>query len=206
MKWITGLDAPKGMQLVDRTLYVVDVNQVVAIDVDSATVSRRFAVADAIFLNDIDVAIDGSLYVTDTLANQIVRIDSYGEVSRIASGDQLLNPNGIRVVGDRLIVAAWGPIVDPMTFKTARPGDLYSISLRDGSQTLIASQVGNLDGLERTDHGFYTTSWAGTVIAIDDDGRSTTIEDGFHSDSDVARGNGRIAVTELLDGKLTLIK
>jgi hypothetical protein len=205
MKWLTGLDAPKGMRLVGRTLYVVDVNQVLAVDVDAGEVTQRFPVEGSLFLNDVDVAGDGSLFVTDTLANTIVRIDPCGAVETFASGPQLINPNGIRVDGDRIVVAAWGPITNPMTFESSRPGDLYAISLTDRRQTLIASEVGNLDGLEKTGYGFLVTSWAGTVLAIDDDGRVSTLEAGFRSGADVAVGRGRIAVPELLEGTLTLI-
>jgi hypothetical protein len=204
MTWIAGLDAPKGMRLVGRTLYVVDVNQVVAIDVDKAAITRRFPVAGSIFLNDIDAAPDGALFVTDTLANTIVRIDLCGDVETFASGDQLINPNGIRVDGDRLVVASWGPITDPMTFATSRPGDLYAISLADRSQTLIASEVGNLDGLELVEGGFLVTTW-NAVLDIDRDGRVAEREPGFQSSADVSRGGGRLAIPQLLGGTLTLI-
>jgi len=201
--WIGGLDAPKGMRLVGRTLFVVDVNQVVAIDVTTRTILNRYPIDHSIFLNDIDAAPDGTLYVTDTLANAIFKIDPAGKVSTFASGEQLENPNGIRVDGDRLVIAAWGPITDPMTFATSRPGDLYALA--NGEQTVIAKELGNLDGLELSDGGFLVTSWAGTVLDVDRDGTVAPIADGFKSDADVRRAHGRIAIPELLEGKLTLI-
>ncbi len=203
-RWLTGLDAPKGMRLVGRTLFVVDVGQVLAIDVDDGVVTRRYPVADSIFLNDLDVAYDGTLYVSDTLGNKIFQIHANGTVATFAAGGHLINPNGIRIDGDRLVVAGWGPITDPATFATSRPGDLYSISFASGTQTLIAAEVGNLDGLEKIDGGFLVTSWAGAVLAIDDDGRVAMIEDGLGSAADVDRGRGRIAVPSLLEGTVTL--
>ena len=205
MKWVTGLDAPKGLRLVGRTLYVADVGRVVAIDVDQGTITRTFELPGSVFLNDLDAAPDGSLFVTDTLGNSIFRIDTYGNATTFASGEQLESPNGIRVDGDRLVIAGWGPIIDASTFATSRSGDLYTISLADPAQTTIASQVGNLDGLILTDDGFTVTSWAGTVLDIDRDGRVAERAHGFKSGADVSIAHGRLAVPELLAGQLTLI-
>ncbi len=214
MQWLTGLDAPKGMRLVGRTLFVADIDKVLAIDVESAAVTRTFAVPGSVFLNDIDAAADGSLYVTDTLGNTIFRIDAEGNATTVASGEHLMNPNGIRVAdandvaqtaGTRLVIAAWGPITDPATFATSRPGDLYTLDLATGAQDVIASQLGNLDGLILSEHGYTVTSWAGTVLDIDRDGRVAERASGFKSGADVAVARGRIAVPELLEGKLTLI-
>jgi len=213
MKWVTGLDAPKGMRLVGRTLYVADIDKVLAIDVDQGAVTRTFEVPGAVFLNDVD-AFDGSLFVSDTLGNAIFRIDAYGNATTVASGEQLINPNGIRIVAPtgfeqssapELVVAGWGPITDPATFATSRPGDLYTIDLATGAQTVIAAEVGNLDGLVLTDDGYTVTSWAGTVLDIDRDGRVAERASGFKSGADVSIARGRIAVPELLEGKLTLI-
>ena len=92
-----------------------------------------------------------------------------------------------------------------MTFATSRPGDLYTISLHDHSREIIAPELGNLDGLELTETGYLVTSWAGTVLDVDRDGTVAVLRDGFKSNADVGRGGGRLAIPELLEGRVTLL-
>ena len=52
-KWVTGLNAPKGLRSVGGTLWVSDIDEVLAIDIASARILRRVRVDGAQFLNDL---------------------------------------------------------------------------------------------------------------------------------------------------------
>ena len=50
-EWATGLDAPKGMAMMNGTLYVTNVDELVAID-KGGKITKRYPVKGAKFLND----------------------------------------------------------------------------------------------------------------------------------------------------------
>jgi hypothetical protein len=105
--WVAGLNAPKGLALKDGKLYVADIDELVVIDVASASIDARHKAAGATFLNDVSAHEDGRVFVTDMMENQIWQLD--GETFELWLEDAALeNPNGVLAVGDRLLVASWG--------------------------------------------------------------------------------------------------
>ncbi len=158
-KWVTGLNAPKGLALVGRTLYTTDINELVAIDVNRGRIIARYKVDDAKFLNDIAAASNGDIYVSDMLTNRI-HLLADGDFSIWIESDELESPNGLDVVGEDVILGAWGKMTDG--FATDIPGHLKRISIKDKSITSIGdgAAVGNLDGVEVDKKGnFYVTDW-----------------------------------------------
>lgn len=170
-KWATGLDAPKGLRSHGKTLWAADIDQIVAIDIESGKITERVAVEGATFLNDLATAADGTVYVADTLGNKIFRYQN-GEVSTFGDDLELESPNGLLVDGDRLIVAAWG--IEPgADFTTKTPGNLYWIDIKSGKKNLITKEpLGNLDGVELDGQGNYvvTEFMKGQVLRIDSEG------------------------------------
>ena len=73
-QWVKGLNAPTGLALHDRTLYVADVDELVEISAASGEILNRHAAKGAIFLNDVAVDQDGTVYVSDTPMNTIWRL------------------------------------------------------------------------------------------------------------------------------------
>tara|TARA_R110002096_G_scaffold434673_1_gene657169 strand:- start:70702 stop:71589 length:888 start_codon:yes stop_codon:yes gene_type:complete len=158
-KWVTGLDGPKGLALSGRTLYTADIDALVAIDVNHGRITDRYKVEDPKFTNDLAAAPNGDIYMSDTMANRIYLL-SGDSFSIWIESDALEAPNGLDVVGDDLILGAWGVMTDG--FATAVAGHLKRISIQDKSITSIGdgSPVGNLDGVEvDKDGGFYVTDW-----------------------------------------------
>ena len=83
-RWTTGLNAPKGMALLNGKLYVADVDELVAINQNDGKIATRYPVTGAVFLND--VATDGSkIYTSDTRTGNVYMLDN-GKVSTIATG------------------------------------------------------------------------------------------------------------------------
>ena len=78
LEWAKGLDAPKGMALVGDTLYVADIDTLVAIDTASGEVKQRYPAPGAKLLNDVTADSQGRVYVTDLLTNSIWRLEGGG--------------------------------------------------------------------------------------------------------------------------------
>ncbi len=178
LDWVAGLNAPKGLAIHDDKLYVADIDTLVVIDIASATVSDRYTVSDAQFLNDVAAAGNGDIYVSDMMLNRIHRLQD-GDLVTWLESDALENPNGLLVQDNRLVVGAWGVMTDG--FATETPGHLKAVSLADKSVSSIGSgePVGNLDGVEAdADGDFYVTDWmSGGLLHIMPDGGAEKLLD-----------------------------
>lgn len=65
MEWVTGLNAPKGMAILNDKLYVTDIDELVEIDMADGKVVNTYEVEGAQFLND--AATDGeNVYFSDS--------------------------------------------------------------------------------------------------------------------------------------------
>lgn len=184
--WVTGLNSPKGMRSQGGTLWVADVDEVVGIDIAGGKIVSRTRIEGAKFLNDVAIAPDGAVYVSDVLTSKIHRIKD-GKFSTFAEGEQLEYPNGLLVEGGNLVVAAWGkPEAD---FSTKVPGHLYRLNLATGAKTLVTTTpTGNLDGLESDGRGGYIVSdWiAGKVLHIGPNGETRMLRQFKQGAADIA--------------------
>ena len=178
LEWVTGLNAPKGMALVGRRLFVADVDVLVEIDADSGQIVARHPAQDAVFLNDVAADAQGHVYVTDMLLNRIYRFDGKA-LSVWLDSAELTNPNGLAVSGDTLYVACWG-VMNPADFSTEVPGHVKTVSLT--TKTLSdygsAAPIGNLDGIEMTPGGrLLVTDWmAGGLLSVAPDGAVSKLD------------------------------
>ena len=178
-KWVTGLDAPKGLVSDGSTLYVSDIDRLVAIDIEAGEISGTWPAEGAIFLNDTALDEAGRVYVSDMIAGK-VHVLADGELSVLAEGEALQHPNGLNMRDGNLLVAPWGlDLQEDFTTKTG--GHLITVDVETGSVTDLGSgdPVGNLDGLEPDGKGNWIVSdWiAGTVYRISDDGNKETLLD-----------------------------
>ena len=204
-QWITGLDAPKGLAIANNKLYTADIDTLVEIDIPSSTISNRYTVDDAKFLNDVAAGQHGQIFVSDMVMNRIHSLDR-GEFSIWLESPGLLNPNGLYVRGNNLIVGAWGVMTDG--FNTEIPGHMLRVSLADKSIHTIGdgSPVGNLDGVEEDKDGsFYVTDWiAGKLFHISPAGQTElllTLEQGM-ADLALLPDKGLILLPMMMNNKL----
>ncbi len=102
--WVSGLNAPKGMGRFGNLLYVADLNEVVVIDIKKALITQRIPVENAIFLNDITVNDKGVVFVSDTRASKIHKIELGKATLYLDSLNGLKSPNGLLCVKDDLLV------------------------------------------------------------------------------------------------------
>lgn len=145
-KWVTGLDAPKGMALVKGRLYVADIDRLVAVDVGSGKVVKTWAAPGARSLEDVTADDSGNVYASDLLGNAVWRL-SAGKLDKWLTDPMLESPNGLKVDKGRLVIAAWGSMTGDGS-ATARPGALKAVSIADRMVRDLGPPFGNLDGLE----------------------------------------------------------
>ncbi|MBI2186049.1 MAG: ATP/GTP-binding protein [Acidobacteria bacterium] len=164
--WVTGLNAPKGLRSHNGTLWTADLDEVIGIDIVSGTIASRTKIDGALFLNDVATGADGTVYVSDMMANRIYAVRD-GQAAVFAEGEQLEWPNGLLVDGNRLIVGGWGrPKPD---FSTDVPGRLFALDLQTKQKTPITPKpFANIDGVESDGRGGYIVSdyLAGKVMQV----------------------------------------
>ncbi len=185
-KWVSGLNAPKGMRSAGGMLWVTDIDRVIGIDTATATIKHRVSVKGAKFLNDLAIDSNGDIYVSDTTASRIYRI-AKNKPEIFVQGPQWESPNGLLVSDGVLWVASWGMGMKP-DWSVTKPGRLYRIDLKTKAKTPVTAEpVGNLDGLERdADGNFIVSDWmAGKVYSIGKDGTPRVILEGFKNSADV---------------------
>ena len=163
--WASGLDAPKGIDIVDGTLYVSDIDHVVAIDVATGKRLADYPVPNAAFLNDIYAAPDGRVFVSDTFGNAVFVIDS-GKVSLVARDPLLTGANGLTMIGNVLIVADLGDASNG--FDKIVPGTVVKIDLATNAVSYFGSPdaLGVLDGIEAVGQNVLVTDNAGGRLLI----------------------------------------
>jgi DNA-binding beta-propeller fold protein YncE len=172
-EWVKGLNAPTGMALRDRTLYVADVDELIEINIASGEITDRHEAKGAIFLSDVAVGDDGTVYASDTPMNTIWRLKD-GTFEPWLANDDLSGPNGLLPQGDKLIVASFGKL--PGEGQKQELGGLLAINLEDQSVSKLGGggPIGNLDGLQLLQPGVYlVTDWdAGVLFRVDAKGKA----------------------------------
>jgi hypothetical protein len=177
LNWVTGLNAPKGMTIINNNnttnntfLYVSDITDLVEIDVNSGKIINRYNAPGSTFLNDVASDNQGYVYVSDTVTNTIYRLDSknLGDNSTNNNSNaslqawlqtpELNGPNGLYVdnSNNKLIVASLGAFSNPA-------GSIKVVDL----QNRTVRGLGN-DGIEADSTGryYYVTDNAGGKLYV----------------------------------------
>jgi hypothetical protein len=159
-KFISGLNAPKGMGVFNNSLYVADISEVAVIDTKTGMIIKKIAVPGASGLNDITVSDAGSVFVSDSKTGKIWKIDN--DIPQLFM-DSVNGVNGLKAVGDKLLVL----------------GGKSFISVNSQKQvTKIAELLQGGDGIEPIGNGDYiASSWVGLVYYVHADGRVETMLD-----------------------------
>jgi len=204
-KWLQGLNAPKGLALVDNLLYVADIDQLVVINVDNGSVNARRQALGAKFLNDVVATQSGQVYVSDMFTDSIYTLVE-NKLQLFIQDSELLGPNGLHIEDDNLIVATWGKITQG--FATETPGYLKTINLVTKKISTLgdATPVGHLDGIETDGNGNYlVTDWmAGGLYRIQSSGQAELLLDLNQGSADlgVIAGKKLTIVPMMLDGEV----
>lgn len=162
VEWVKGLQAPKGMGILNDKLYVADLTDIVVIDITKASIASRIKVPGSKGLNDISIDASGVIYVTDSQGKRLYRVENNSATIVV---DSLSGPNGVLVSGADLYLL--------------NSGALNKVN-KDGGLSLVAEGMeGGTDGVEHIkDNDFVVSCWSGTVWYINADGRKEMLFDG----------------------------
>jgi hypothetical protein len=157
-RWVTGLNAPKGIRGAGSTLWVADIDEVVAIDIASGKITSRVRIDGAQFLNDLATSPDGTVYTSDSFGSRIYEVRN-GKASVFVEGPEVVeSANGLLVDGTRLLLGTVGPAGrggrGPRGGGPGAGGNLYAFDLATKARTrLTTDPVGGIDGIEPDGRG-----------------------------------------------------
>jgi len=152
LKWIQGLNGPKGMAMKGHFLYVSDINRLAKIDIRTQKIVTFYPAEGAEFLNDAQTGSDGKIYVTDSELGAIYMLD-HGKLSLWMKQPVLSHANGLAWENGKLLVGVYEGLllIDPKT----------------KSITKLIENKGGIDGLVPLGNGNYLVSdWAGKIQII----------------------------------------
>ncbi len=174
--FVKGLNDPKGIAITGNKLYVSDVTVLVEADLNTGEVIKRHTTEGTKFLNDVAIANDGAVYVSDTFNSSIYVLKTDGTFSEWLNSEALEHPNGLLKVKNDMYVAAWGNMVGPDENKK-QSGNFLKVNMETKEIAKISKDtLGNLDGVQIYDKdNFIISAWrTGKIMKIDDKG---TVED-----------------------------
>lgn len=158
--WTIGLNAPKGMGILDTKLFVADVSEVVVINTATGKIESKIPVEGATGLNDITIDKKGVIYVSDSKLGTVHQIKK-GKAELYLS--DLKGVNGLKAVDNDLYLLTANDV-----FKVGGDKKLVSVAV---------TEIGG-DGIEPVGNGDYIIScWPGLVYYMDKDGKLTTLLD-----------------------------
>jgi len=204
-KLVSGLDAPKGMEVIGNQVFVADVDSLLGFSTKDG--SRSFSASftgEAQFLNGLAAANEGSLYVSATDAGKIWEVSLLsGEYSLVASVPHV---NGITVSEDKSVIFAV-----QYNSQDAGSGHLLAVNPLDGTMVQLGSYTGLLDGVFEHKGAVYFTDWNpsgfGRVLRYDLKSKETTIvleDERLKGPADFEVLNDGLALIPMLTGSQIL--
>ena len=157
------LDAPKGSGIWQGTLYVTDITKVRKFDLNTGAPRGEIAFPGSTFLNDISVAPDGRIFVTDSgwkaaasgfegTGTDAVYVITKGKVTPLAKSIELNQPNGCLFTDKGLLVDTGGG------------NELYRLDDQGKRQDVTTIPDGMLDGLQLAGDKLLVSSWKSSSI------------------------------------------
>ena len=159
-KWITGLNAPKGLGKFGNKLYVADISEVVVIDIKNDKIEKKIPLEGASGLNDITVSSKGVVYVSDSKTSTIWKIQNDKPSVYL---ENIKGANGLKAIGNDLLFAQGKDLMKADANK---------------SVSKIAQVTEGIDGIEPVGNGDYiVTSWVGYIYYVQANGHFETLLD-----------------------------
>ena len=166
LQWISGLNNPTGLAVWKNRLYAVDRTGLVEIDIASAKAVNRTALKGAVMPNDVAVADNGDVYISDSAGSAVFKVTG-GQPEIWLKSPEISAPNGICVVKEKLIVGTNGD------------GCLKAVDLATKQiSTIVSLGIGTIDGIASDRDGSLLVSHnEGRLFRVSADGRATKILD-----------------------------
>ena len=152
LKWVDGMNAPKGMGLKDNMLYVTDIDRIHVIDKNKDQIIKTHDVSGAKFLNDIAIDSKGNVYITDMLTKKVLILKN-NKVDTWIVLNEYSKPNGLFMEEPDLLVGT--------------ADGLLRINLNKKDIKMEIPNKGGIDGLKKIRKGTYIVSdWKGKTQLI----------------------------------------
>lgn len=196
LNWSKGLFNPTGLTIYNHMLYAVERTGVAEIELMTGKIINRFKCENAVMLNDITIAKDGTVFVSDSIGAKIYKIkDGVSEV--LLASPELAGINGVLAGEGKLFVLTNGD------------GCLKEISLENKKiQTIAELDANTLDGLQFDENGnFMLSKYDGRLYRVTSDGKITRLLDftgpeTYISDFFYDKNEKRLIMPTFLDNSL----
>ena len=200
----SGMDDPKGLTFIGKSLYVTDKNRVLKVEPDGkwAVFGSTMAFPQTpVFFNDITSDEAGNLYVSDSgnlkTGGAIFKIAKDKKVTVILNENtpEILAPNGLLVVKNDLYEVDFAS------------GILYKINLKTKSISKVAEGFGGGDGLIKSGDSFFVSDWKNGKIFKVLRNKVTLYKEGFTAAADIALSYDKrsIITPDMKTGSVTLV-
>lgn len=179
----SGMDDPKGLTFIGKSLYVTDKNRVLKVELNGKWTVFGSTMAfpqTPVFLNDITSDDAGNLYVSDSgnlkSGGAIYKIAQNKKITLVLNEDtpEILAPNGLWIIKNDLYEVDFSS------------GILYKINLKNKSISKIAEGFGGGDGLIKSGNNFFISDWKNGKIFKVQGGKVSLFKDGFSAAADIA--------------------
>jgi hypothetical protein len=152
---IDGLNAPKGMGIIDNTLYVADIDTLRGFDLQTKKEVFNVVFEGVNFLNDITIKDSNTLFIGASDTSAIYEVDiskkSYKKLMDFTVTNGLFYEDGI------LYAAQLGSTTQNMF---DGKGKLYQIDLKNNNKlTQLGTFEGVLDGVHKLGNKVYVSDW-----------------------------------------------
>lgn len=178
----SGMDDPKGLTFIGKSLYVTDKNRVLKVELNGKWTVFGSTMAfpqTPVFLNDITSDDAGNLYVSDSgnlkSGGAIYKIAQNKKITLVLNEDtpEILAPNGLWIIKNDLYEVDFSS------------GILYKINLKNKSISKIAEGFGGGDGLIKSGNNFFVSDWKNGKIFKLQGGKVSLFKDGFSAAADI---------------------
>ena len=157
------LDAPKGTGISGGILYVSDISVVRKFDAKTGAPKGDIPVPGATFLNDLAVAKDGRVFVSDSglktgkagfepTGTDAVYVIEKGKLKTVAKSKDLGGPNGLLAVENGVLVVTFGS------------DELYRLDEKGAKQDSTKLPGGGLDGIAQAGDALLVSSWQASAV------------------------------------------
>ena len=179
----SGMDDPKGITFIGKSLYVTDKNRVLKVEPDGKWTVFGSTMAfpqTPVFLNDITSDEAGNLYISDSgnlkSGGAIFKIAQNKKITLVLdeSTPEILAPNGLWIIKNDLYEVDFSS------------GILYKTNLKNKTISKIAEGFGGGDGLIRSGNNFFVSDWKNGKIFKVQGSKVSLFKDGFTAAADIA--------------------
>ena len=200
----SGMDDPKGLTFIGKSLYVTDKNRVLKVELNGKWTVFGSTMAfpqTPVFLNDITSDDAGNLYVSDSgnlkSGGAIYKIAQNKKITLVLNEDtpEILAPNGLWIIKNDLYEVDFSS------------GILYKINLKNKSISKIAEGFGGGDGLIKSGNNFFVSDWKNGKIFKVQGSKVSLYKDGFNAAADIALTYDKksIMTPDMKAGSITFI-